>query len=377
MPWLRDRTLRRAADGVRPQETSVMKAAIIGLPKSGKSTVFTTVTGAVVDPYAPPEPRHAVVRVPDPRLAYLAELCHPKKIVEATVEFVDVPGCSIDDAKGQEEWRRLLPEIRQADLLVVVVRDFENAFVPAYRERVDPQADFGAVWDEIIFADLDTVTTRVDRIEAALKKPTRTHDEEKRELALLIRCREALESEAPLSTVITTEEERRQVGGFGFLTEKPLACIRNVSDAQASTARPLELEHVAASLGLSASIEAEIALLEPPDRPAFLADLGLEAPARDRLIQTCYRACGMISFLTMGPEEVHAWTVREGTTAIEAAGKVHTDFARGFIRAETVAFDVLVAHQDMKGAKAAGLVRKEGKSYLVQDGDVIFILSST
>ena len=354
-----------------------MKAAIIGLPKSGKSTVFTTVTGMAVDPYAPPEPRHAIVHVPDSRLAYLADLCHPKKIVEATIEFIDVPGCSIDDSKGQEEWRRLLPMVRQADLLVVVVRDFDNASVPAYRDRIDPLADFAAVWDEIIFADLDTVTTRVERIEAALKKPTRTHDEEKHELALLTRCREALESEAPLSTVITTEDERRQVGGFGFLTEKPLVCIRNVADDQANAAEALDLDHVAASLALAGSIEAEIALLEPEDRPAFLADLGLEAPARDRLIQTCYRACGMISFLTMGPEEAHAWTVRAGTTAVEAAAKVHTDFGRGFIRAETVAFEDLVAHKDMKGAKAAGKVRKEGKSYVVQDGDVLFILAGT
>jgi len=354
-----------------------MKGAIIGLPTSGKSTVFGTLTGTPIDPHAPPEPRHAVVNVPDSRLAHLAKLCHPKKIVEATVDFVDVPGCSIDDAKGQAEWRRLLPVIRLAELLVVVVRDFENEAVPAPRGRIDPKVDFSAVWDEMIFADLDTVTTRVERLESALKKPTRSHESEKRELALLTRCREALESEAPLSTVITTEEERRQVSSFAFLTEKPVVCVRNVSDDRAGQEQGLEVEHVKASLSLSASIEAEIAMLDPADRPAFLADLGLKEPARDRLIHACYQALGLISFLTMGPDEVRAWTVRKGDTAVEAAAKIHTDLARGFIRAETVSFEDLVAHTDMKGAKAAGRVRKEGKSYVVEDGDILYILSGT
>ncbi len=325
-----------------------MKAAIIGLPQSGKSTVFCVITGAAVDPHAPPEPRNAVVHVPDSRLPYVAELYRPKKVTEATVEFVDVPGCSLDDVKGQEEWRRVLPVVRQADLLVVVVRDFESASVPAYRNRVDARADFAAVWDEIIFADLDTVTTRVERIEAQLKKPTKTHDLEKRELALLERCREALESGLPLSTVIHTEDERRQVSSFAFLTEKRLVCVRNVSDDQAATAEALEIAHVNGGIALSSSIEAEIAMLDPEDRPAFLADFGLEAPSQDRLIKLCYTACGMISFITVGSEEVRAWALAEGGTALDAAGKVHTDFARGFIRAETVAYDDLVAHTDDK-----------------------------
>ena len=353
-----------------------MKVMIVGLPMSGKSTLFSAVTGIAIDPYAAPEAHHAITHVPDHRLAYLAELIHPKKVAEATIELWDVPGCSLDDPKGIEEWRRHLPTVRLADLVVVVVRDFANAAIPAYRDRIDPVADFEAVWEELIFADLDTVTTRVERLEKSLKKPTRSHEEEERELALLTRCREALENESPLSSVITTEEEHRLVSSFAFLTEKPLVCVRNVSDDQAATAEGLVLEHVEASIALSASIEAEIAMLDPEDRPAFLADLGLEAPAHDRLIHTCYAAGGLISFLTMNPEEVHAWAIRKGSTAVEAAAKVHTDFARGFIRAETVAFDDLVAHKDMKGAKAAGKVRKEGKSYVVQDGDILNILYS-
>ncbi|MFQ5591695.1 MAG: DUF933 domain-containing protein [Phycisphaerae bacterium] len=354
-----------------------MQAAVIGLPLSGKSTVFCAVTGLPPDPHAPPEPRHAVVHVPDQRLAYLAELHKPKKVTEATIEFIDVPGCSLDDAQGQEEWRRVLPAVRQVDLLVVVVRDFANASVPAYRNRVDAAADFAVVWDEIIFADLETVAKRVERLETRLKKPTRTHDAEKRELALLERCRDALESSVPLSTVTRTDDERRQISSFAFLTQKPLVCIRNVSDDMATGAEPLDVAHVSGGMALSASIEAEIAMLDPADRPAFLADLGLGAPAHDRLIKLCYKACGLISFITAGPEEVRAWTLADGETALTAAGKVHTDFARGFIRAETVAYDDLVACRDMKGAKAAGKVRKEGKSYVVQDGDILNILSSS
>jgi len=345
-----------------------MKVALIGLPGSGKSTVFSAVTGVALDPSAPPETRQAVVKVPEPRLAYLVELCKPKKVVEATIEIVDVPGCSLDDSRGQDEWRRLLPTVRQSDLLAVVLKDFEG--------DSDPSKEFAAVWDELIFADLDTVTTRVEKLEQALKKPTKTHDLEKRELALLQRCREALESESPLSSVFHSDEERKLVSSFAFLTEKPVVCIRNVADDKAATAEPLSFEHVAASVVLGASIEAEIAQLDPGDREVFMADFGLKESAKGRLLQQCYRAGGLISFFTIGPDEVRAWTIHEGDTAVEAAAQIHTDLARGFIRAETVAYDDLVAHTDMKGAKAAGKVRKEGKTYVVQDADVILILSS-
>lgn len=354
-----------------------MKAAFIGVPKSGKSTVFSAVTGSTFDPFAPVEPRQAVVHVPDPRLGRVAEVFQPKKVVEATIEFVDVPGCALDDVNGQEQWRRLLPVVRQADLLVVVVRDFENASVPAYRDRVDAKADFDAVWEELIFADLDTVTTRIDRLEKTLKKPTKTHEAEKHEMALLTRCREALESEQPLSSVVTMDEERRAVSSFAFLTEKPLVGIRNVSDDQTGTQESWDIPHVKEVITLSASIEAEIAMLDPADRPAFLADLGLEALARDRLIQTCYRAGGLISFFTACSDEARAWTIRKGATAVEAAAKVHTDFARGFIRAETISYEDLVAYKDIKGVRAAGRMRKEGKTYVVADGDYLHILAST
>jgi hypothetical protein len=354
-----------------------MKAAIVGLPQSGKSTVFSAVTGKPIDPFAPREPTQAVVRVPDARLGFLTELCKPKKVVEATMEFIDIPGCALDDAKGQEEWRRRLPAVRQAELLVVVVRDFANAAVPSHQERIDPMADCSAVWDELIFADLDAVTTRLERLDKALKKPSKAHDQEKREQAVLLKCHAALEAGSPVSSVLETEAEQQALSGFSFLTERPTVCVRNVSDADIHDVQGLETPHMADSLAMSASIEAEIAALDPGDRDEFLAELGIERPARDRLIETCYRACGLISFLTMGPDEVRAWTIRKGSSAVEAAGKIHTDIARGFIRAETVAFDDLVASGDMKGARAAGKVRKEGKGYVVADGDILNILANT
>lgn len=350
-----------------------MKAALIGLPQSGKSTLFGAVTGKPVEAYLS-EVCRAVVGVPDQRLAFLTELCKPKKVTQATLEFLDVPGSALDDAAGCNEWRKHLPTVRQAELLVVVLRDFENDSVPAYRNRVDADADLQVVWDELVFADLDTVTTRLERIEKALKKPTKTHEHEKREQAVLVRCQESLEAGQPLSSVLTGEEEKRQVSSFSFLTQKPILVVRNVDDGRAAEPCGWKAPHAEGTLSLCASVEADIASLDEADRPAFLADLGLESPASSRLIRACYDACGAISFLTMGPDEVRAWTIRRGATAVEAAGKIHSDIAHGFIRAETVSYDDLVAHQDFKGAKAAGKVRKEGKTYEVADGDILNIL---
>jgi ribosome-binding ATPase len=354
-----------------------MKAAIIGLPQSGKSTVFAAASGKVVDPYAPPEVQPAVVRVPDSRVDWLTDHCKPKKTILATFELADIPGCDLSDSKGRADWRKLLPTVRQAELLVVVVRDFEDPSVPMHKDRVDPQADFDEVWTELVFSDLEAVTNRIAKLEHSLKKPTKTHDAEKAELTLLQRCHEALESEKPLADALQTESDKACLSSFGFLTEKPVVCVRNVGDDVATSAEPLSASHAVGHVVMSASIEADIAQLDADDRPAFLAELGIAAPASDRLIQTCYDALGLISFLTMGPDEVRAWTIRKGSTAQEAAGKIHSDLSRGFIRAETVAYDDLVANCDMKGAKAAGKVRKEGKTYIVADGDIMNILANT
>lgn len=350
-----------------------MRVALIGVPKSGKSTLFTAATGMAVDPFASPQIHRSMVKVPDPRLDYLARLYNPKKYTEAMIEFLDVPGISLADSAGLAEFRRVLPEVRLAEVLAVVVREFDRPDVPAYRNRIDPAGDFSEVWGELLFADLDSVTTRIDRLQKSLSKPGKTHDQDKHELALLQRCRTALEAEQPLSTVLQTPDERKALASFAFLTEKPLVAIRNVSeDHIAAPPRPLS-PHARANLNICAAAEAEIATLAPEDRGEFLAGLGIETPARDRLIRSCYEVAGLISFLTMGPDEVRAWTIHKGATAVEAAGRIHTDLARGFIRAETVAYDDLVAHHDLKGARAAGKVRQEGKNYIVADGDILNI----
>jgi len=346
-----------------------MRAAVIGLPQSGKSTIFAAVTGLVTPPGAMLREHLGVVHVPEPRLELLAKLHRPKKITEATMEFMDVPGFSLQDHHGQEELRKHLPAIRQSDLLVAVVRDFQAQAVPAYRNRVDAPADLAELWDEFLFADFDTVSTRIEKLEKALTKPTRSHDQEKRELALLHRCREGLDNGVALSGIIANPDEARMVCSFAFLTEKPLVVIYNVSEDRAAEPDPEPPAHARAAINICARAEADIAELDPQDRPAFLADLLLETLGRERLIRKCFDALGLIVFLTGGPDEVRAWAVPRGTTAVEAAGKIHTDLARGFIRAETVAFKDLVEAGDFRAVRAAGKVRQEGKTYVVQDGD--------
>ena len=350
-----------------------MNCAIIGLPQSGKSTLFAAITGIDPSPGEMAHHRRASVPVPDDRLPVLAKIFRSKKATPATLEFWDFPGFSPADAHGRDVFRKHLPEIRKADALIVVVRAFESDAVPAYRNRVDPAADFNEVWEELDFGDLETVTNRVEKLEKALSKPTK-HDEEKRELAILKRCQDALENERPISTVLgDTTGEAGLLASFSFLTEKPVIVVYNVSEDRAAESADPPPEHARASVKLSAEVEAEIAQLDESDRRAFLADLGLESSARDRLIHASLEAMGYITFLTACTNEARAWLVHEGATAIEAADKVHSDMARGFIRAETIAFDELQALGDYKAAKAAGKLRQEGKTYVVQDGDVILV----
>ncbi len=350
-----------------------MNCAIIGLPQSGKSTLFTAATGVEPTPGAMPQMRRASVQVPDERVDALAPIFGSKKTTHATIEYSDFPGFSLADAHGQDQLRKHLPDIRQAEALIVVLRDFENDAVPPYRNRIDAAADLREVWDELIFGDLETVTRRIEKLEAALKKPTK-HDEEKRELAVLEQCRDALENEQPIGSVLqSTTEAAGLLASFPFLTEKPLIVVYNVGEDRAAAAVTAVPAHAHCAINLSAEVEAEIARLDKADRASFLQDLGLTAPAQNRLIQAAYEAMGYITFLTAGPTEARAWTIPRGCTALEAAGKIHTDLARGFIRAETVAFDQLAEAGDYRAAKASGIVRQEGKGYVVQDGDVILI----
>jgi len=347
-----------------------MRIAFIGPLQSGKSTLFRAVTGQPASGHHTGE-QIAVVKVPDKRLDWLEAHYKPKKYTEATIECLDVPGFSHETASGQAEFRKSLPSVRKCDALVAVVRGFDNPAVPPYRNRVDPKADLEELVAELIFNDLDAVATRIERLEKSLKKPTKTHEQEKHELALMQRLQGTLESEQPVSSVAISDEDRRLLAGFQFLTELPLIAVINVGESQAAAPPPFEFPYAKATISLCAETEEQIAQLEPADRKAFLDDLGVSEPAKDRLIRVCYETLGLISFLTVGEDEVRAWSIRKGTTAVDAAGKIHSDLARGFIRAETVSYDDLVAAGDMKAAKAAGKVRLEGKTYVVQDGDVI------
>jgi GTP-binding protein YchF len=339
---------------------------------SGKSTLFSAITGQPVDVAKALLEHSAMIKVPDDRLAYLTQLYRPKKTTEATIEFCDFPGISSADDSGKERYRKHLPQIRQCDVLVTVVRAFANDAVLPFRDRIDAQGDVAAVADDLLFADLETVSTRIDRLQSALKKPTRRHDEEKRELALLEACQAALEDMKPLSTVLEGAEGAHLLRSFALLTEKPLILVVNASEQSAAAKPAIRHEHAHAVLAVCAQAEADIARLDAADRQAFMDDLGIVEPARNRLIRTCYEAAGLISFLTTGEDEVRAWPVRRGSSAVEAAGKIHSDIARGFIRAETMAYDDLkTAGGDVKAVRAAGKLRQEGKEYTVKDGDII------
>jgi len=350
-----------------------MRVALVGPPQSGKSTLFAAVAeagGSHVDTHRPDQPHVAVVKVPDERLDWLAGLFKPKKVHPAELEFLDLPGFDLADEAGRHRARTHWADMQQSAMLVFVVRAFEDEAVPAYRSRVDPQADVEELLAEMLFADLDQVTNRIRKLEAAVKKPGPHREEQQRELELMKRLGEALEAERPVSEAVTGEAEEKLVRSFAFLSQKPILAAINCAEDAAAEPGPAELASVPC-LHLSAKIEEEIAELPPAERREFLADLGVPESARDRLVRACYQRLNLASFLTYTSDECRAWTIPAGTDAVTAAGQIHTDIARGFIRAETVAFDDLKAAGDLKAAKAAGKVRLEGKNYLVQDGDVI------
>jgi len=352
-----------------------MKVAIIGLASAGKSTLFQLLTGAsAAAPAGRPEPRLGVARVPDSRIETLAEMYEPRKKTHATVEYVDVPGV----AKGEGSALVDLPALRGIDALVHVVRAFEADAVAHPDGSVDPLRDAKMLDLELILADLSTVEKRLERLDANIKKANRAEDTAER--AVFLKMREALEAERPLRELELQEEDRRRLRGYSFLSEKPVLLAVNLGEGDVRKAGAyLESHGLAAfakrpGLGLcpiSATIEAEMAELTPEDARSFREDLGLSEPGLDRVIQTSYALLGLISFLTAGEDECRAWTIRRGTRAQQAAGTIHSDIERGFIRAETVAFADLVAAGSVAACREKGTLRLEGKDYVVQDGDVI------
>ena len=349
-----------------------MRVALVGPPQSGKTTLFTavaTVGGSHVHLSHGDQPNVAVVKVPDERLDWLAEHFQAKKATPAELEFVDLPGLDLSTEAGRHHARVHWGTMRQSDMLVFVVRGFEAETAATYRGRVAPDEDVDELLAEMLFADLDQVTSRVEKLEAAARKPTADRNEQLKELELMKRLKDALENERPIADALSSEAEAKLVRSFAFLSQRPTLAVVNCSEADLGAGD--RLDERPPRMRLSARIESEIAQLEPAERAEFLSDLGVNRPAGDRLVRACYDQMGLVTFLTYTGGECRAWTVPAGTEAVVAAEKIHSDIARGFIRAETVGFDDLKASGDMKAAKAAGKVRLEGKQSLVRDGDVI------
>ena len=351
-----------------------MKVGIVGLASAGKSTLFRLLTGAPTAAPGRPETRVGSASVPDPRVEALAELYKPRKKTLASVEYVDVPGV----AKGAGSALVDLPALRGIDALVHVVRAFESDTVPHPDGSVDVLRDAKMLELELILADLGAVEKRLERLEANIKKARKPDDVA--EQAVLVRLKEALEAERPLREVELGDEERRRVRSYSFLSEKPLLLVVNFGEEgirkASSFIQSAGVAAMAARPGVavccvSAPIEAEMAELPAEDARSFREDLGLSEPGLDRVIRSSYELLGYISFLTAGEDECRAWPIRKGTHAQRAAGTVHSDIERGFIRAEVVAFDDLMAAGSIAACRERGTLRLEGKEYVVRDGDVI------
>lgn len=350
-----------------------MKVALLGLLQSGKSTLLASLSGKEMPAMGSTAIEEAIVPVPDERLDWLGEHYRPKRVTHATIDCLDVPGFNFTDEHGRAAARRLIGQIRTVDMLVLVVRAFEEAAVPPYRNKVDPARDVSELCTELLLADLELVTTRIERLEKQIHKPTKTQAHDKAELALQKKLQEAIESEKPISTAIETETEREMIKSLGFLTLKPMAIAVNVGENRLAKEFDFSgrVDSSVPVATLCARLEYELAQLDADSRAEFVTDLGIVEPAASKFVKSCYTAMGLVSFLTVVSGELRAWPIKQGTTAVDAAGKVHTDIKRGFIRAETFSFDELREFGDEKALKAAGRIRLEGKDYVVQDGDII------
>ena len=358
-----------------------MKLGVVGLPNVGKSTLFNAITNAGAQaanyPFCTIEPNTGIVAVPDERVDKLAEMYHPKKATHATIEFLDIAGLVKGASRGEGLGNKFLSHIREVDAIVHVVRCFEDSNVVHVDGSVDPLRDMETINLELIFADMDTVQRRGEKAAKMIKTGERKYAEE---AALAQRVFAHLEQGNPARTFAATPEEREAIKGWFLLTTKPVIYAANIGEddlgrdeselPQVTLVREAAQREQAETLVISAQIEQEIASLDRAEKIEFLKELGIGASGLDRLVKTCYRLLGLISFLTVGEDECRAWTITRGTKAPQAAGKIHTDFERGFIRAEVVPFDTLMSLGSMAACREKGLIRSEGKEYIMQDGDV-------
>jgi ribosome-binding ATPase len=349
-----------------------MQIGILGLPKAGKTTLFNILTAshAATDKFAASDRTHmGVAKVPDARLVRLRDLFNPRRFVPATVEYVDIPGMK----KGEGKESLDLAKLKGVDALMQVVRAFEDAEIPHPDGAVNPARDAATLDLELVFADHSLVEKRLDKLAQAKKRGLSPEEQREQELLTQI-VMPALEAERPLREVSLDADAARRLRGFQLLSAKPMLLVINVAEtgvAKASAASlGIALRPSTAAVVVSAPIEEEISRLAPEDQASFLADLGLTEPSIDRVIQASYGLLGLISFFTVGEDEVRAWTVRRGCRAQDAAGTIHSDIARGFIRAEVARWDDLLRLKSMAACREAGLLRLEGKDYVVQDGDV-------
>lgn len=350
-----------------------MKAALLGLLQSGRSTIFAGLSGKAIPPAGSTKIEEAVMPVPDERLDWLTEHYKPKKTTYATFDCLDLPGFNFTDEHGRAGSRRLINQIRTVDMIVPVLRAFENPAVPPYRNSVNPARDLAELQTELLLADLELVVTRIEKLEKQVNKPTKTQAHDKAELALQKKLQQTIESEKPISCAIETEAEREMVKSLGFLTLKPIAVAVNIGEDQLGEKFDFtgRIDSSVPVITICAKLEYELAQLDADSRREFMADLGLTESAISRFVNSCYSAMGLISFLTVVSDELRAWPIKQGTVALGAAGKIHTDMKRGFIRAETFGFNELKELGSEKALKAAGRIRLEGKDYVVQDGDII------